>query len=67
MAYSETLTGFKWIVHDHPDLVYGYEEALGYCVAPYLTRDKDGISAALLVALLAATLAGVGVVAGFAP
>ncbi|HEY3926701.1 MAG TPA: phospho-sugar mutase [Acidothermaceae bacterium] len=60
MAYSETLTGFKWIVHDHPDLVYGYEEALGYCVAPYLTRDKDGISAALIVALLAATLQASG-------
>jgi phosphomannomutase len=60
MAYSETLTGFKWIVHAHPDLVYGYEEALGYCVAPYLTRDKDGISAALIVALLAATLRASG-------
>jgi phosphomannomutase len=60
MAYTETLTGFKWIVHDHPDLVYGYEEALGYCVAPYLTRDKDGISAALIVALLAATLRSSG-------
>jgi len=56
MAYSETLTGFKWIVNAGDDLVYGYEEALGYCVAPSLTRDKDGISAALTVALLAATL-----------
>jgi phosphomannomutase len=56
MPYSETLTGFKWIVHAGSDLVYGYEEALGYCVSPSLTRDKDGISAALVVALLAATL-----------
>jgi phosphomannomutase len=56
MAYSETLTGFKWIVNAGDDLVYGYEEALGYCVAPSLTRDKDGISAALLIALLAAML-----------
>jgi phosphomannomutase len=56
MAYSETLTGFKWIVNAGDDLAYGYEEALGYCVAPSLTRDKDGISAALIVALLAATL-----------
>ena len=56
MPYSETLTGFKWIVNAGADLVYGYEEALGYCVAPYLTRDKDGISAALIVALLAAKL-----------
>jgi phosphomannomutase len=60
MAYSETLTGFKWIVNAGDDLVYGYEEALGYCVAPSLTRDKDGISAALLVALLAATLKATG-------
>jgi phosphomannomutase len=56
MAYSETLTGFKWIVKTGDDLVFGYEEALGYCVAPDLTRDKDGISAALILALLAAEL-----------
>jgi phosphomannomutase len=29
-----------------PDLVYSYEEALGYCVDPAAVRDKDGISAA---------------------
>jgi phosphomannomutase len=60
MAYSETLTGFKWIVNAGNDLVYGYEEALGYCVAPSLTRDKDGISAALTIALLSATLKASG-------
>ena len=60
MAYSETLTGFKWIVNAGNDLVYGYEEALGYCVAPSLTRDKDGISAALTIALLSATLKATG-------
>src|SRR5262245_43961758 len=54
------LTGFKWIVRAGPDLVYGYEEALGYCVAPHLVRDKDGISAALLVCELAAGLAAQG-------
>ena len=55
-GYVETLTGFKWISRAAPDLVYGYEEALGYCVAPDLVRDKDGIAAALLVAELAAGL-----------
>jgi phosphomannomutase len=53
-AHEETLTGFKWISRV-PGLVYGYEEALGYCVAPELVRDKDGISAAVLIAELAAT------------
>lgn len=55
-GYVETLTGFKWIVRGAGDLVFGYEEAIGYCVAPQIVRDKDGISAALLVADLAATL-----------
>jgi phosphomannomutase len=52
-AHEETLTGFKWISRV-PGLVYGYEEALGYCVAPDLVRDKDGISAAVLICELAA-------------
>jgi phosphomannomutase len=54
--YGETLTGFKWIVRAGTDLAYGYEEALGYCAAPRLVRDKDGISAALLICELAAGL-----------
>jgi phosphomannomutase len=56
LPYGETLTGFKWIVRAGDDLVYGYEEALGYCVAPLHVRDKDGITAALLVCELAAGL-----------
>ncbi len=54
IEHVATLTGFKWIARVH-DLSFGYEEALGYCVAPELVRDKDGISAALLLAELAAT------------
>ena len=58
--YAETLTGFKWIVRGGPGLVYGYEEALGYCVDPDAVRDKDGIAAAVLACDLAATLKAEG-------
>jgi phosphomannomutase len=60
---AETPTGFKWIIRagsDGAPLVFGYEEALGYAVAPSVARDKDGISASLAVALLAAELKAVG-------
>lgn len=53
LDHRETLTGFKWISRVD-GLVFGYEEALGYCVAPDVVRDKDGLSAALLLARLAA-------------
>ena len=55
VAHEETLTGFKWIGRV-PNLAFGYEEALGYCVDAAKVRDKDGITAALMVAELAATL-----------
>ncbi|MGW5095116.1 phospho-sugar mutase [Streptomyces nodosus] len=55
LAFEETLTGFKWIARAE-GLRYGYEEALGYCVDPEGVRDKDGITAALLVTELASEL-----------
>lgn len=57
--HVETLTGFKWIARV-PGLRYGYEEALGYCVDPMRVKDKDGISAALLIAELVAILKAQG-------
>ncbi|WP_420814506.1 phospho-sugar mutase [Kineococcus vitellinus] len=48
-SFAAALTGFKWIARV-PGLTYGYEEAIGYCVAPRVVRDKDGISASVLVA-----------------
>ena len=54
VPFSQTLTGFKHLARAGDDLVYAYEEALGVAVAPSVVRDKDGISAALLVAEMAA-------------
>lgn len=58
--WEETLTGFKWIANRSLDLaregfglVVGYEEALGYTVSN-VVRDKDGVSAALVAADMAA-------------
>lgn len=59
--FEQTLTGFKWIWNAALDLesqegvrfAFGYEEALGYSVGR-VVRDKDGVSAALLLADLAA-------------
>ncbi|XYH93097.1 phospho-sugar mutase [Sorangium sp. So ce1128] len=59
--YEETLTGFKWIANRAIDIerstgarfVFGFEEALGYTIGP-VVRDKDGISAAAVLAELAA-------------
>ena len=59
LGYAATLTGFKWVSRV-PGLVFGYEEALGYCVDPAAVADKDGVSAALLVLELVAQLAAEG-------
>jgi phosphomannomutase len=63
--YAETLTGFKWIARaalDRPGtrFVFGYEEALGYLVGD-VVRDKDGISAAMVLAEVAALAKAEGV------
>ncbi len=57
--YAETLTGFKWIGRVD-GLAFGYEEALGYCVDPEHVRDKDGVSALLLLCELAAAAKAAG-------
>jgi len=55
LNFSETLTGFKYIAKI-PDLRFGYEEAIGFCVDSKNVNDKDGISAALLIAQIATDL-----------
>jgi phosphomannomutase len=59
VGYVDTLTGFKWIGRV-PDLVFGYEEALGYCVDPSAVKDKDGISTLIRVLQLAAEAKAAG-------
>ena len=59
LEYAQTLTGFKWIARV-PDLVFGYEEALGYCVDPKAVRDKDGVTAGLMLVELATHLKAKG-------
>lgn len=61
-AYFETLTGFKWLANEalerqkqDQQLIFAYEEALGYTIGE-LVRDKDGISALVAFAELAAHL-----------
>jgi phosphomannomutase len=63
LDFSQTLTGFKWVGRV-PNLIFGYEEALGYCVDSKRVKDKDGLSAALLVADIATTLAAQGYTIG---
>ena len=59
--HVETLTGFKWLARADANLpegrlVYAYEEAIGHCVDPDAVRDKDGISAAVVLCDLVAML-----------
>ncbi len=59
VRHAATLTGFKWLVR--PGLegagrtVFAYEEALGYSVCPEI-RDKDGLTAAAEIVIMAAEL-----------
>ena len=56
----EALTGFKnicgripWLEDNGYNYIFGYEESVGYAVCPQI-RDKDGISAGMLIAEAAA-------------
>jgi phosphomannomutase len=59
--HEVTLTGFKWIINaglalqerGDGSFAFGYEEALGYSIGKTV-RDKDGISAALVLCDLVA-------------
>ena len=59
--YDEVLTGFKWIANKamerEADCYFcgGYEEAIGFSVGP-IVRDKDGVGAAVRMALLLRSL-----------
>jgi phosphomannomutase len=66
-VHGTSLTGFKWIINaglamearGDGRFAFGYEEALGYSVGRTV-RDKDGISAAIVMADLAAGEAAAG-------
>jgi phosphomannomutase len=65
--HEVALTGFKWIwtaalaleQREPVRFAFGYEEAIGFCVGSAV-RDKDGISAAVWFAELAAAYHGEG-------
>lgn len=59
LGYATTLTGFKWI-SKVAGLRFGYEEALGYCCDPEAVKDKDGITASLLMLEMIAALKAEG-------
>ncbi len=55
LDHVETLSGFKWVSRV-PNLVFGFEEALGYLTHPSVVHDKDGISAAAEACAMACEL-----------
>jgi phosphomannomutase len=59
IKFQETLTGFKYLSKVE-GLRFGYEEALGYAVDPNTVNDKDGISAAAILAEIAAERKSMG-------
>lgn len=66
-ASSDCLTGFKWIGNKALELeaegktvVFAWEEAIGYMHGSEI-RDKDGISALVVLASLATSLADAGI------
>lgn len=64
VRFATTLTGFKFVARaaDHRPgarFTFGYEEALGYAVSD-MVRDKDGLSAALMFAEMAAEMKAEG-------
>lgn len=61
-GHEETLTGFKWLARV-PNIIFGYEEAIGFDVDPVHVRDKDGVSAALIFSELIADLKAKGTTA----
>src|SRR5699024_2909966 len=56
---TPTHTCFK-LISRVPKLGFAYEEALGYAAAPHVVNDKDGLSAAVVIADLAAELKAEG-------
>ena len=64
VAYKEGLTGFKWIAKmvkyfPQQDFIGGGEESFGYMVGDFV-RDKDAVTASLLICEIAAYLNGKG-------
>jgi len=59
IEFHETLTGFKWLAKIE-NLGFGYEEAIGYSVDPQTVNDKDGVSAAIMLARIAGELKSKG-------